>query len=129
MPATKRTGLAVLICAGMLCAGTAMAQSAGDNAVQAAMDACEQARETDVKMHCMLHTMAAAQSAQAASEGSEGMIHFDFNDSNDTDAQKAAKQALSSALDTCETGSSGGAAQISQCRMEAFHTYQEAMGQ
>jgi hypothetical protein len=127
MPATKRTGLAVLICAGMLCAGTAMAQTAGENAVQAAMDACEQEKEmTDARMHCQLHVLAMQQSMKSAMEGLEGMIHFDFNDANDTDAQKAAKQAMYDAMDECEpTGSKAGMAE--ECRLEAFNAYQEAM--
>ena len=127
MPATKRTGLAALICAGMLCAGTAMAQTAGENAVQAAMDACEQEKEmSDARLHCQLHVMAAAQSAKAAGEGSEGMIHFDFNDGNDTDAQKAAKQAMYDAMEKCAMeGGKGG--MMESCRLEAFNAYQEAM--
>jgi hypothetical protein len=126
MPAMKRTGLAALICAGMLCAGAAMAQTAEENAVQAAMDACEQARETDAKMHCQLHVMAAAHSMKGASEGSEGMIHFDFNDSNDTDAQKAAKQAMYDAMEKCSM-EGGKAGMMEPCRLEAFNAYQEAM--
>lgn len=126
MSATKRTGLAALICAGMLCTGAAIAQTPEENALQAAMDACEQARETDAKLHCQLHVMAAGQSMKGALDGLEGAIHFDFNDANDSDAQKAAKQAMYDAMTKCEMeGGRGG--MMESCRLEAFNQYQEAM--
>lgn len=128
MPAPTKFGPAILIFAGIFCASPAFAQSAGENAVQAAMDACEQEKEMeDARLNCHLHVLAAQQSMQAASEGSDGTIHFDFDDSNDSDAQKSAKQAMYKALDDCEM-SGDPASQISQCRMEAFHSYQEAIG-
>ncbi len=129
MSATKMTGLAALICAGMFCTGTAWAQSAGDNAVQAAMDACENAKEmNDETMNCWMGAMSMQQSMQHASKGSEGMMHFDFDSSNDTPEQKAAKEALASSMNDCQTSGDKGS-EIQNCRMEAFHQYQEAMGQ
>ncbi len=129
MSATRMTGLAALICAGIFCTGPALAQSAGDNAVQAAMDACESAKQNDdATMNCWLGAMAMQQSMQHASKGSEGMMHFDFDASNDTPEQKAAKQALASAMNDCQTSGNKGS-EIQNCRMEAFNQYQEAMGQ
>lgn len=129
MPAPKISCLTTLICAGLFCASTAWAQTAGENAVQAAMDACEQEKEMeDSRMNCHLGVMAAHQSMQHASEGTEGTIHVDFDDSNDTEAQQAAKKALYSALNDCEMSGDKGS-QISNCRMEAFHSYQEGMSE
>lgn len=129
MPALKTTGLAAMICAGFLLTGTAWSQTASENAVQAAMDACQTEKEDmDSKMHCQLHVMAMQQSMHADAEGLEGMFHFDFDDSNDSEAQKAAKQAMYSALNDCEQ-SGDPADQIANCRMEAMHQYQEAIGQ
>ena len=95
MYSLMKSGAALVFCAGMMCTGAAWAQSAGDNAVQAAMDACENYKEMDdAKMNCYVGAIAMQKSVKASNEGSEGVVHFDFNDFNDTAAQKAAKQSF-----------------------------------
>ncbi len=129
MYSSTKSGAAMVFCAGLFCTGVTWAQSASENAVQVAMDACEQEKEMDdARMNCFLGATAMQQSIQASNEGSEGVIHYDFNDFNDADAQKSAKQALNDAMNNCET-EGGKAGMKESCRLEAFNQYQEAMGQ
>jgi hypothetical protein len=109
----------VLCLAGM----SAPAAFAGD-AIGAAMDACTAMTDRH-RQECEVHVMSLKYSADAAASGKSGTIHFDFNDSDDSDAVKAAKATLYESLQTCDTSGGG---QLTQCHMDAFDVYQQAIG-
>lgn len=125
MIAITKSAALVLVGAGLTFAGAALANEA---AMEAAMQACSTGDQSEQeKQACEVHALAMHQSMQAAKDGSEGVIHLDFDDSNDSEAQKSAKQGMYSALQTCEDSGSGGAS-MGNCRLQAFHQYQEAIG-
>ena len=94
------------------------------DAIGAAMDTCTAMTDRH-RQECEVHVMSLKYSADAAASGKSGTIHFDFNDSDDSDAVKAAKATLYESLETCDTSGGG---QLTQCHMDAFDVYQQAIG-